>query len=281
MNKETNVKKEDSKKNKRCFVMMPFTEPDGYDTSHFQKIYDQIIKPAIEEAGFDSYRVDENKICDSIIGKIFEAITDCEMAICDLSGANPNVLYELGIRQAYDKPVVLIQDDSSKRIFDVSGISTVQYKKERLYENVLEAKNKIKDAIEETYENTKMNSLVNVMKAKKAIINEDNMTENDKVELKLDIIMNELNKMKETNNNYDSTKMFNSKKDIKNNTLLYKEKLKMQRQLINRNLEECLIELSEAEGMSDMDKVRKLTVNIACLEIDLDALNQKIYDLDC
>ena len=45
------------------------------------------------------------------------------MAVCDLSDQNPNVLYELGLRQAYDKPVVLIKDDITKEIFDVSGIN--------------------------------------------------------------------------------------------------------------------------------------------------------------
>lgn len=34
--------------NKRCFVMMPFSTPDGYEEGHFMKIYEQIIKPAIE-----------------------------------------------------------------------------------------------------------------------------------------------------------------------------------------------------------------------------------------
>lgn len=47
------------------------------------------------------------------------------MAICDLSSRNPNVMYELGIRQAYGKKVVLIQDDATDKIFDVAGINTV------------------------------------------------------------------------------------------------------------------------------------------------------------
>ena len=55
------------------------------------------------------------------------------MALCDLSNRNPNVLYELGLRQAYDKPVVLVQDDKTERIFDVSGINTVSYKKAIVY----------------------------------------------------------------------------------------------------------------------------------------------------
>ena len=90
----------------RCFVIMPISDQGDYPAGHFTKVYEQIIKPAVEETGYEPYRVDENNICDSIINKIFNAIQDCPMAICDLSNRNPNVLYELGLRQAYDKPVV-------------------------------------------------------------------------------------------------------------------------------------------------------------------------------
>lgn len=82
---ENNVKKE------KCFVMMPISDVDGYPKNHFTKIYEQLFCPAIEKAGFEPYRVDENKICDSIIGKIFEAIQNSAMCLCDLSSRNPNV----------------------------------------------------------------------------------------------------------------------------------------------------------------------------------------------
>ena len=94
-------------KKEKCFVIMPISDQGDYTMGHFTKVYEQIIKPSIEEAGYEAYRVDENNICDSIINKIFDAIQECPMAVCDLSNRNPNVLYELGLRQAYDKPVVL------------------------------------------------------------------------------------------------------------------------------------------------------------------------------
>ena len=133
------TKESDKSKNmmEKCFVMMPISDQGDYPKGHFDKIYEQIFKPAIEKAGYEPYRVDENKLCDSIIGKIFSALQESPMALCDLSNRNPNVLYELGIRQAYDKPVVLVQDEKTERIFDVSGISTVQYSSKRLYEDVL------------------------------------------------------------------------------------------------------------------------------------------------
>ena len=129
----TNNKKE------KCFVIMPISDQGDYPKGHFQKVYEQIFVPAIKEAGYDAFRVDEDNMCTQIVEKIFKAIQECPMALCDLSNRNPNVLYELGIRQAYDKPVVLVQDDKTERIFDISGINTISYNSSRLYEEVLDA----------------------------------------------------------------------------------------------------------------------------------------------
>ena len=122
---------------------MPISDQGDYPKGHFTKVYNQIFKPAIIAAGYEPFRVDEDKISNPIINKIFDAVQNCTMALCDLSNRNPNVLYELGLRQAYDKPVVLVQDEKTPRIFDVSGINTVQYSSERLFENVMEAREKI------------------------------------------------------------------------------------------------------------------------------------------
>lgn len=131
----------------RCFVIMPISDQRDYPKGHFTKVYNQIFKPAIIAAGYEPFRVDEDKISNPIINKIFDAVQNCPMALCDLSNRNPNVLYELGLCQAYDKPVVLVQDEKTPRIFDVSGINTVQYSSERLFENVMEAREKITDAL--------------------------------------------------------------------------------------------------------------------------------------
>lgn len=182
-------------KDKRCFVIMPISDQGDYSEGHFTMVYEQIFKPAILKAGFEPYRVDENKICDSIINRIFEAVQNCPMALCDLSNRNPNVLYELGLRQAYDKPVVLVQDEKTERIFDVSGINTVGYKSMRLYEDVIEARKKITEAIKSTRDGKEI-SIVKVMKAEVANINSENLTKEDKMSIMLNNIMNDIQEIK-------------------------------------------------------------------------------------
>lgn len=179
----------------KCFVMMPISDQGDYPEGHFTKVYEQIFKPAIENAGYEAYRVDENVISDPIIGKIFEAIQNCPMALCDLSNRNPNVLYELGIRQAYDKPVVLVQDDKTERIFDVSGISTIQYKSVRLYENVIDARERIANAIIDTKEGKK-NSIIKIVKAQMAEISKDEISKEDKIEILLSGLAEDIRELK-------------------------------------------------------------------------------------
>lgn len=185
----------DTNEKEKCFVIMPISDQGDYTAGHFDKVYEQIFKPAIEEAGYESYRVDENKICDSIIGKIFHAVQECPMALCDLSNRNPNVLYELGIRQAYDKPVVLVQDEKTERIFDVSGINTVQYSSKRLYDEVLRDRKNITDAIRSTKAG-EQNSITKVVSIKNAEIPNVSVSKEDKIELMLSGLIDDVNELK-------------------------------------------------------------------------------------
>ena len=103
---------------------MPISDPEGYNEGHFKCVYEDILKPAIENAGYEAFRVDEKKSSNMIQVSIIDEIISAPMAICDLSTRNPNVLFELGIRQAFDLPVVLVQEENTPRIFDIANINT-------------------------------------------------------------------------------------------------------------------------------------------------------------
>lgn len=120
------------------------------------------------------------------------------MALCDLSNRNSNVLYELGIRQAYDKPVVLVQDEKTERIFDVSGISTVQYSSKRLYEEVLENRKAITEAIRSTKEG-KQNSIIKVVNVKNAEVQKGEVSKEDKIEVLLSGLLEDVKELKKYN----------------------------------------------------------------------------------
>src|SRR3954470_14302092 len=84
-----------------CFVLMPFgTKPDptGRPPIDFNRIFDLGIRPAVEDAGMVPVRADEEKTGGIIHKPMFERLLLCEYAIADLTTANPNVFYELGVR---------------------------------------------------------------------------------------------------------------------------------------------------------------------------------------
>lgn len=74
------------------------------------------------------------------------------------------------------KKVVLIQDDATDKIFDVAGINTVFYKRDRLYENVIKAKDDIANAIKETYENGSF-SLMSIANLENATVDNSKVDE--------------------------------------------------------------------------------------------------------
>lgn len=158
---------EEQPKKPECFVIMPISNPDGYCSGHFERVYKDIFKPAIEEAGFMPFRVDDSRSSNLIQLDIIRKLIECPMAICDLSSRNPNVLFELGIRQAFDKPVTLVQEEGTPQIFDISQIRYTTYRKERIYHEVIEDQRLITEAITSTFKDyhdgKSVNSIVKLL----------------------------------------------------------------------------------------------------------------------
>ena len=86
-----------------CFVVMPFHAPasevDGRSTD-FDEIFAHLIAPAVEDAGLRPHRADEETLGGIFHKHMFERLALCEFAVADMTMANPNVFYELGVRHA-------------------------------------------------------------------------------------------------------------------------------------------------------------------------------------
>lgn len=244
----------------RCFVIMPISDQGDYPKGHFTKVYNQIFKPAIIAAGYEPFRVDEDKISNPIINKIFDAVQNCTMALCDLSNRNPNVLYELGLRQAYDKPVVLVQDEKTPRIFDVSGINTVQYSSERLFENVMEAREKITDALISTRDG-KVNSIVKIVQAESASMKTGEVSQEDRMEVMLSGIMSEIKEIRNATDrnsylkNYETT-VYPEKLTFIGDTNNFK-KLILDEDGVNKCKERFLVKLKESVTFKEINDALK------------------------
>jgi len=149
---------------------MPISDQDGYDKGHFARVYQHIIKPACELAGFQPIRADDEVKTNYIVIDIIKKILESDIVICDLSAKNPNVLYELGIRQSFNKKSVLIKDLKTNRIFDIQGLRTIDYDQNLRIDEVQKVVNVIAKTIKETYEQSEdeVNSLIQLLSIKPA-----------------------------------------------------------------------------------------------------------------
>ena len=114
-----------------CFVLMPFGKKPGSGGAviDFDAVYGELIKPAIESAGLVPIRADEEQAGGIIHKPMFERLILCEYAVTDLTTANANVFYELGVRHAV-KPattMLLFAADGTRLPFDVAPLRTLPY----------------------------------------------------------------------------------------------------------------------------------------------------------
>lgn len=145
--------------------MMPISDIVGYEPGHFDRVYKYLIKPACEKAQFKPIRADDVVSSNHIVIDILRKIIDSHMVLCDLSAKNPNVLYELGLRQAFNKPAALIKDDKTADIFDIQGFRYFPYDHQLRIDNVKIEIDKIAHSLTETYNNSgqEVNSIVQLL----------------------------------------------------------------------------------------------------------------------
>jgi tetratricopeptide (TPR) repeat protein len=121
---------------KRLFVAMPYgkrkapldyDEPDKTCVIDFDAVWDEILQPAIP-AGFVMKRADELGQPGLIDRMYNEWLFDADIVLADLTFGNPNVHYELGIRQALSKKgTVLVACKGAKLPFDVRNQLVISY----------------------------------------------------------------------------------------------------------------------------------------------------------
>ncbi len=114
-----------------CFVLMPFgrkTDAAGRVTN-FNSVYQKLIAPAVEQAGLEPIRADEEKIGGTIHKPMFERLMLCHYAVADITGANPNVFYELGIRHALRPSSTVVLFVAGTVIpFDIALVRGISYR---------------------------------------------------------------------------------------------------------------------------------------------------------
>lgn len=114
-----------------CFVLMPFGQKPttAGKIIDFDAVYHDLIEPAIRAADLEPIRADEEMAGGIIHKPMFERLILCEYAIADLTTANANVFYELGLRHAVrpSSTILLFAKNTGQLPFDVAPLRSIPY----------------------------------------------------------------------------------------------------------------------------------------------------------
>lgn len=109
-----------------CGIIMPIAEMPGYSAEHWEAML-ELISRGIVQAGMRPAAVWAGGAADVLHERIVRNLYEQPYAVCDISGLNPNVMLELGIRLAFGKPTIIVNDGAVRAPFDIGSIEYVPY----------------------------------------------------------------------------------------------------------------------------------------------------------
>lgn len=122
----------DASENKKvCFVVMGFGIKTDFATGRKLNLdysYQALIKPVVEAKGLTCIRADEMKHSGYIDVPMYQQLLTADVVVADISTANPNALYELGIRHAMrPRTTIVISEKQLAYPFDLNHILITKY----------------------------------------------------------------------------------------------------------------------------------------------------------
>jgi nucleoside 2-deoxyribosyltransferase len=98
---------------KRCFVVTPIGGDQSDERRHANMVFELALKPNLERENFTLERADLAIEPGQITAAVFSALNEADLCIADLTFLNANVMYELGVRHALQKPVIQIAEKNT------------------------------------------------------------------------------------------------------------------------------------------------------------------------
>ena len=139
-----------------AFVILPFVERDAkHPKGFFAEVLRSIITPAAKEF---KVKTANRQGSDMIQSTIINDLIEADLVIADLTEHNPNVMFELGVRMAHDKPVVLMKAEGTGPLFDVDNMLRVFEYSPNLWPTTVEKDMpNLRDFIKGAWENRESN----------------------------------------------------------------------------------------------------------------------------
>jgi hypothetical protein len=132
---------------KTCFVITPIGGDGTAIRREADGIVDEVLIPVLEGyLGFKVSVAHRIESTGSISQQVIRDVMEADLAICNLTTLNPNVMYELALRHAVRLPVVTIASDSTKLPFDIAEDRVIFYQNDIMGANIL--KDKLRPMVE-------------------------------------------------------------------------------------------------------------------------------------
>ena len=135
--------KKDEKQGKKCFIITPIGNENSEVFRKAKGVIESTIKPILREYGFTDIKpAYEINISGMINTQIINRIINDDLVVANLTGNNPNVMYELCLRHVVAKPIIHICENGTNLPFDIKDSRTIFYENDML--GVEELKNKLR-----------------------------------------------------------------------------------------------------------------------------------------
>jgi len=136
-----------------CGLVMPISAIDGCSAEHWSEVKSIVCEAveAIAEPKFVVKLVSDADDVGVIQKRIVQNVYSSDIIVCDVSGKNPNVMFELGLRLAFDKPTVIIKDDKTDYAFDTGIIEHIAYPRDLRFARIVTFKTALSEKVLATY----------------------------------------------------------------------------------------------------------------------------------
>lgn len=127
-----------------CGLIMPISDSEGYERGHWAEVREIVVNSLADIKDITVRLVSEQKDVTTIQKTIVQNIFADEIVVADISSLNPNVMLELGLRLAFDKPFIIIKDKKTDSPFDISSIRYIEYPTDLRHKQVTEFQEELK-----------------------------------------------------------------------------------------------------------------------------------------
>lgn len=155
------------------FMVMPFADTTA------NQVYENIVKPLCVELGYEVIRADEYTTTKVIYDEIVQSIQNAAIVVVDISGKNPNVMYELGVAHALRQKstIILTHDSIAESPFDIKHFRIIGY------ENSIAGAESLKKKLRETIKSIKKPVLQNCSKSSDVSHEQDSSDEAERIKI--------------------------------------------------------------------------------------------------